>query len=308
MKNDNKQIIVYGGTGYYGRKVVEKLIQKGQSVKVVSRDLTKARKILGDNVEIFQGDVTNRETIVKSLKNVSSIVICLSAMSNKLFRKMKQIELEAVLTIMEEVKKANISRLVYMSGYEMREQLLRDLKIPEFGEIKIEIESKIAQSDFNWTILGASPAFEIFFAFVRKGKMTVPGGGKNAIPSISADDVGEITAQTVMRDDLNGRRIKLTGPEAYSFPEVAKKISEISGEKVKHLTIPLFPINLVSFLLLPINPLVRILYKSLKMLNNFPADLAYNVPKDHRLLRELFDYQPVTLDMEIKRRINGKKL
>lgn len=38
MKNDNKQIIVYGGTGYYGRKVVEKLIQKGQSVKVVSRD------------------------------------------------------------------------------------------------------------------------------------------------------------------------------------------------------------------------------------------------------------------------------
>jgi len=26
MNNNNKQILIYGGTGYYGRKVVEKLI------------------------------------------------------------------------------------------------------------------------------------------------------------------------------------------------------------------------------------------------------------------------------------------
>jgi hypothetical protein len=47
---------------------------------------------------------------------------------------------------------------------------------------------------------------------------------------------------------------------------------------------------------------------SLKLLNNFPVDLAENVPNDHKLLRELFDYEPVTLDMEIKRRIKENKL
>jgi len=308
MNKDNKQIVIYGGTGYYGQKVVEKLIQKGQSVKVVSRNRTKARKIFGDKVEIFQGDVTNYETIVESLKNVSSIVICLSAMSSKLIKKMKQIERDAVLIIMEEAKKADVSRLVYMSGYEMREQLLLDLKIPEFGEIKIEIESRISQSNFNWTILGAAAAFEIFFAFVRNGKMIVPGGGRNAIPSISAEDVGEIAAQTVMRNDLNKRRIRLTSPEAYSFPEVATKISDISEKKIKHVSIPLQMINIVSFLLLPINPFVRFLYKSLKMLNNFPVDLAENVPNDHKLLRDLFDYEPVSLEMEIKHRIKENKL
>lgn len=308
MNKDNKQILVYGGTGYYGQKVVEKLINKGQSVKVVSRNEGKARIILGEKVEIFQADVTDRHAIVESLKNVSSIVICLSAMTSKLIRKIKQIERDAVLTIMDEAKKAGISRLVYMSGYEMREQLLRDLKIPEFGEIKIEIEAKITQSEFNWTILGDAPSFEIFFAFVKNGRMTVPGGGKNAIPCISAEDVGEITAQTVMRDDLNKQRIKLTSPEAYSFPEVAQKISEISGNKVKHLSIPLGLINIVSFLLLPINPFVRFLYKSLKMLNNFPVDLAENVPNDHILLRKLFEYEPVTLEMEIKQRMFENRL
>ena len=308
MTKNKEQILIYGGTGYYGQKVVEKLIHKGQTVIVFTRNKEKARKIFGDKVEIFEGDVTNRETIIESLKNVGSIVICLSAMSGKLIKKMKQIERDAVLIIMEEAEKTNISRLVYMSGYEMREQLLHDLKIPEFGAIKIEIESKISQSDFNWTILGDAPAFEIFFAFIRKGRMAVPGGGKNAIPSISAEDVGEITAQTVIRNDLNKRRIKLTSSKAYSFPDVALKISEISGKKVKHMTIPLLIVNIVSFILLPINPFVRYLYKSLKMLNNFPVDLAENVPNDHKLLRELFDYEPISLETEIEQRIKENRI
>ncbi|MCK5278747.1 MAG: hypothetical protein KAK04_09415, partial [Cyclobacteriaceae bacterium] len=65
---------------------------------------------------------------------------------------------------------------------------------------------------------------------------------------------------------------------------------------------------IVSFLLLPTNPFVRFLYKSLKLLNNFPVDLAENVPNDHKLLRELFDYEPVTLNMEIERRIKEKTI
>ena len=299
----NNQIIVYGGTGFYGRKVVKQLVEKGQSVKVVTRNAEKAKEILGGNVELFQGDVTENGTIKKSMANIGAIVICLSAMSNKLFRKMKEIERDAVLEIMEQAKNANISRLVYMSGYEMRKELLDKLKIPEFGEIKIEIEEKIKQSGFNWTILGGAPAFEIFFAFTNKGRMAVPGGGSNAFPSISAEDVGEITAQIVLRNDLSGRRIKLTGPNAYSFPEVAKLMTEISGKRIKHTTIPFFILNFVSFILLPFSPFVRYLYKSLIMLNNFPQDLADNVPKEHKLLRELFNYEPVSLEMEISKRM-----
>ena len=305
MSTKSNIIIVYGGTGYYGRKLVQRLTQKGEAVRVVSRNRENAVEILGENVDIFQGDVTNHQTIVKSLQNVSTVIICLSAMSNKLIRKMEQIEHDAVITIMAEAKRLNISRLIYMSGYEMREQLLNDLKIPEFGEIKIKIEKQISESDFNWTILGDAPAFEIFFAFIRNGKMAVPGGGLNAIPCISADDVGEITAQAALRDDLNGQRLKLTGPEAFTFPKAAERIASISGKTINHMAIPLLVINIVSFCLLPFAPFVRFLYKSLKMLNNFPSDLADNVPNDHKILRDLFIYKPVTLEMETTKRVNN---
>lgn len=44
------------------------------------------------------------------------------------------------------------------------------------------------------------------------------------------------------------------------------------------------------------------------MLNNFPPDLAKNVPKDHKILRDLFDYEPVTFEMEINKRLKENKL
>lgn len=308
MNDKSQYIVVFGGTGYYGRKVVEKLIQKGQSVRVVSRNSEAAKIILGDKVDIYEGDVTNRSTIIGSLKNAKCIVICLSAMTNKLIRKMKAIERDAVLNIMEEAEKAQISRLIYMSGYEMRAQLLDELNIPEFGAIKIEIESRITQSAFNWTILGDAPAFELFFRLTNKGKMTVPGGGFRPVPTISAEDVGEITAQIAMRNDLGSKRIKLTGPEALSFPEAAKRMSQLTGKKIRHIAIPLFMVNIISIILIPFAPFVRYLYKSLKMLNNFPEDLAVDVPNQHRLLRSLFDYEPVSFDMEIQKRMKENRI
>ncbi len=85
-------------------------------------------------------------------------------------------------------------------------------------------------------------------------------------------------------------------------------MTEISEKRIKHISIPLFLINIVSFILLPFTPFFRYLYKSLKVLNDFPKDLAENVPNENKLLRELFDYKPVTLEMEIKYRIKENLL
>jgi len=302
MKIDEKTIIVFGGTGFYGRKIVQKLLEKNEKVRVLSRNSHYATNILGEDVEIIEGDVTSRDIVIQSLKGVKAILICLSAMSSKLIRRMKQIERDAVLMIMDEAHKANINRLVYVSGYEMRKDVLKQLSIIEFGEIKLEIEQKIRESDFNWTILGGAPTFEIFFAFLRNKKMVVPGGGTKPIPTISPENVGEISAQTILRDDLSGRRFRLTGPEAISFPEATKRISAITNRQIKHIKIPLFLIRIVSIITLPFNPFIRFVYWSLKLLNSFPDDLAKNVPEDFQILIKTFSYTPITFDMEVKKR------
>ena len=44
---NNEKILVLGGTGHYGRHIVKALIKQNQNVRVLSRNVPKAREILG---------------------------------------------------------------------------------------------------------------------------------------------------------------------------------------------------------------------------------------------------------------------
>jgi uncharacterized protein YbjT (DUF2867 family) len=259
---------------------------------------------LGDEPEIIEGDIISRDAVVRTLNGARAIIIAISALTWNSVKQIRQIERDAVLMILDEAQKTGISRVVYLSGYEMRKAFLIQHNMLEFGEIKLEIEATLAQSDFNWTILGEAPSMELFFAFLRNGKMTVPGGGPPAVPTISRDDVGKIAAQTILRNDLSGQRFRVTGPEALSFPEAAARISKITGQPVKFIKIPVLPIRIISMIIKPFNPYLRYIYWSLTLLNNFPPDLAEQVPADHQRLRETFAYKPTTFDMEIQKRFH----
>lgn len=294
-----KSVVVFGGTGLYGQQVVKCLVSMKIPVRVVSRNGSRARQILGEQVEIVEGDVTHRDTIVRGVQDTRAIVIALSAASPGLIRQRKAIEYDAVMAIIEEARANGVDRLVYFSGYELRIDFLKKLKIIDFGRYMIDAENRIRQSEFNWTILGCAPSTDLFFTLLWGNKLPIPGGGKRPFPTISATDVGEIAAQTVVRENLNGQRLRLTGPEAITFPRMADKITRMTGKPVHALTIPLGAVRVGTFLIKPLFPYPRYIYKSLKMLNNFPSDLVDQVPDDHQKLRELFEYQPVTLEDEI---------
>jgi uncharacterized protein YbjT (DUF2867 family) len=53
-----KPILVLGGTGHYGRHVVQSLLERGAPVRVLSRNAGNARKILGEAPEVTEVAVT----------------------------------------------------------------------------------------------------------------------------------------------------------------------------------------------------------------------------------------------------------
>jgi uncharacterized protein YbjT (DUF2867 family) len=301
MRSKETPILVLGGTGHYGRHIVKSLQEKGQQVRVLTRNAANARRILGDEAEIVEGDITSRESVVEALEGVKAVVISVSAFTPKLIRKLELIERDSVLMVLEEAQNAGISRIVYLSGYALRRGLVEELDLA-FGRIKLEIETALAQSDFSWTVLGEAPSMEVFFAVIRGEKMIVPGGGPPALPTVSPVDTGEIAAQTVLREDLGGRRIRVTGPEAISFPEAARRISAVTGKRLEFQKIPLFPLRVASLVTWPFNPYLRHLVGSARLMNRFPQDLAAQVSEDHRWLVDTFSYTPTTLEMETRRR------
>lgn len=306
MPAERQPIAIFGGTGHYGREIARHLVRQGVPARVLSRNTAKARELLGPVVEIVEGDVTSRETARRVLAGSSGVVVSLSAANPGQFRQMKQIERDAVLMILEEMERAGISKLVYISVYDIREELLERLRIRKLAAIKTEVEQRIKESGLAWTILGCPPSYELFFALFRGDKLIVPGGGRRAIACISPEDVGAIAAQVAVSSRWKGRRIRLCGPEAVNFPEVARRISGHAGRKVRVLAVPLQLVHVVSLLAQPFFPFLRFLYYSLKMMNNFPEDLAAKVPEDHAWLLEQFDYEPVSLEEEIGRRVEDE--
>jgi uncharacterized protein YbjT (DUF2867 family) len=298
-----KPILVFGGTGHYGRNIVRRLLDKGEQVRVLSRNAAGAQSVLGAQPEVIEGDITSRSKVISALDGTRAIVIAISAFTWKTIRRRTEIERDSVLRILEEADRTGIARVVCLSGYDVREDFAERLGVLAIAKPMLDVQAALAESRLNWTVLGCPPSMEIFFAMIRGAKMIVPGGGPPALPSISPIDVGTIAAQAVLRDDLGGRRIRLAGPEALSFPEAARRISAVGGREIHFHRIPVTPLKIASVLTRPFNPFLMYLVMALRMLNNFPEELVAQVPTDHQLLLETFDFTPTTLEVEARRRM-----
>lgn len=82
--NENKPIgkkmgvvLVAGATGGVGKRVVQKLIDKGYQVRSLVRDIDKAKANLDKNTELSIGDITKPETLTdEMMANVQAVVCC----------------------------------------------------------------------------------------------------------------------------------------------------------------------------------------------------------------------------------------
>jgi uncharacterized protein YbjT (DUF2867 family) len=305
MNAHDAPILILGGTGHYGRHIVRSLSDRGEPVRVLSRNAVAARRTLGNRTEIVEGDITSRPSVVEAMAGARAIVISVSAFSPKLIRKLRLIERDSVLAALQVAQQMGIRRLVYISVYDIRKDIVEDLDF-EAARYKGEVETALAESELNATVLGAAPSMAIYFSMIRGNTMMVPGGGSAALPTVSAMDVGEIAAQAVLQDDLDGQRIRMVGPEAIPFPEAAERISAVTGMDLRFRSIPLLPLQIAAIVTAPVNPYLKSLLSSIKLMNRFPQDIALRVGQDHQRLLDTFDYTPTTLEMEARRWVQGQ--
>jgi len=301
-----KTVLVLGGTGHYGQHIVRHLAAKGVPVRILTRSATRARGILPATVEVVEGDIESGEAVARAIDGVGCMVVSVSAFDRQQIRRARAVERDAVIAALDEARRAGISRIVYLSVFDIREGRIGRLHV-DYGQIKLEVERYLKSSGFNWTIIGVPPSMEIFFAMTRGNRMVVPGGGPKALPTISPVDLGEIVAQTALRDDLGGRRIRVAGPELLSFPEAARRLSAVYGRTIRFLAIPLVLPRMAWYVTRPLIRLSSTLYfvntilSFVQLLNEFPEEVALGALQDHNDLVRTFDYTPTTLEMEARR-------
>lgn len=70
-------VLVAGATGGVGKRVVQRLLERGYKVRSLVRDIDKARTIINDAVELVAADITKPQTLTPELMaNVQAVVCC----------------------------------------------------------------------------------------------------------------------------------------------------------------------------------------------------------------------------------------
>jgi len=302
------RVLVLGGTGHYGRHIVRSLAAKGVPVRVLTRNVARASGVLPETVELTEGDLESPDSVARALQGIDRVVVAVSAFTRDQIRKMVAVERDAVIAALDQAAAAGVRRVVYLSVFDIQPQKMPRQVHLDSATIKLDVETYLRSSAFNWTVLGAPPSMELFFAMTRGDRMLVPGGGPKSLPTISPVDVGEIAAQAVLRDDLDRQRIRLVGPEPLSFPEAASRLSAVYGRTVRFTAIPLILPKIAWYATWPLARFsapvdyVHQLLGFIQLLNSFPQDVALASVKDHDKLVRIFSYTPTTLEMEARRR------
>lgn len=207
MRTEN--ILVTGGTGKTGRRIVALLEASGHYVRVGSRSAEPAF------------DWHQPEHWPKAFEGMDKIYISYQpdlAVPGAL---------EAIELLVKEAKKASVKKLVLLSGK---------------GEREAELcEQVVIHSGLNHTIVRASwfnQNFSENFLLepILEGTVALPQADVK-IPFVDTNDIAEVVVKTLLDDEHNGQIYQLTGPDVLTFKEAVEVIARESRRTINFIPV-----------------------------------------------------------------------
>jgi len=207
MKTEN--ILVIGGTGKTGRRIVTQLEALGHNVRIGSRS----------NSPSF--DWHHPENWAASVEGMDKIYITYQpdlAVPGAL---------DAIEQLVKISKRAHVKKVVLLSGKGEREAQL--------------CEQVIMYSGLDWTIVRASwfnQNFSENFLLepILDGFVALPQAEAN-IPWVDVNDIAEVAVKALTEDKHNGEIYELTGPRTLTFKEAVAAIAKASNRNITFVPI-----------------------------------------------------------------------
>lgn len=203
-------VLVLGGTGKTGRRIVQRLKAKGVETRIGSRAATPA---------FDWDDASTWDAALEGMKAVYiSYAPDLAVPGAK----------EAVQQFTEAAKRHGVTRLVLLSGR---------------GEEEAEASERIVQeSGLDWTIVRTSWFNQNFsegefIGMVLSGEITLPAGDVPE-PFADADDIADVAVAALTEPGHSGELYEVTGPRLMTFEEIALELSYATGRQIRYIPVP----------------------------------------------------------------------
>jgi uncharacterized protein YbjT (DUF2867 family) len=228
-----KTILVMGGTGTLGAPVSRILKASGFEVRVMTRDLQKARQIFGDTVDLFVGDPTDTDCLEKALEGCSGVHISLPP----------EVEQQVAESAANLAPRRGVERFTYISGATVAQQ---NRWFPMVNG-KFLAEQAIRESGIPYTIFCPTWVMEILPRFVNQGRAAIFGKQPCPYHWVAAEDLARMVASAYELPEARNKRLWIHGPEAIRMQEALQRYCLKFHPEIKQVSsMPFWLVNLLA--------------------------------------------------------------
>ncbi|MCZ6503042.1 MAG: NmrA family NAD(P)-binding protein [Gammaproteobacteria bacterium] len=217
-------ILITGATGRIGRRVVERLVEADQPLRVLVRDEEKAKHLLPAGIDVFAGNLADYGLVQSAVDGTQSVML-LSPVDPK------QVELQG--NVVNAAMATSHPYIVKISGLDTAADSYVDC-----GRWHAETEQQIQSSGLRHTFL--RPLFFMqnlaFLLDSARSKGIIRAGvGDSKIAMVDADDIAEVTTKLLMdKNMLMDQEVTLTTAESVTYHQVASVFTQVLARKVRY--------------------------------------------------------------------------
>jgi uncharacterized protein YbjT (DUF2867 family) len=241
---ETSTILVVGASGFLGNEICRQLRAKNMPVKAMVRATTDPAKIeqltkLG--VQVFQGDILNRETLYKAMQGVKTVISTVSSMPFSYKpgeNDIQRVDEDGMINLIDACKSTEVNHFIYTS---FSKNINLDFPL---RNAKRKIEKYLQRSGLTYTILRPSYFMEVWFSAATgfdalKGIVNICGTGTNPVAYISIKDVAKFAVESISNPSSNNTTLELGGPQNISPLDAVKIFEDALHHKIEVQHIPM---------------------------------------------------------------------
>ncbi|MCK6585422.1 MAG: NAD(P)H-binding protein [Anaerolineales bacterium] len=228
------KILVTGGTGFTGSRLIPLLLKSGFQVRAFVRPTSDRSPLSALEVEWATGDLANTESFSAALRGVDALVNIAS------------LGFGHAESILRSMKAAGVKRGIFISTTAIFTQLNAGSK-----SVRLAAEEAIHTSGLDYTILRPTMIYgskrdRNMWRLIRLLRITpvmpIFGDGESLQQPIFVDDVAQAVLLALKTNDTIGRSYNIAGKEPLTYNQVIDTVASALGKRVWKLHLPYMPI------------------------------------------------------------------
>lgn len=233
-------IVVFGGTGFLGRRVVRHLREHGFSVRVASRHPDRGLVPVDDPaLQSVGADVHDERSVAAALAGAYGVVNAVSLYVEHGSETFHSVHVEAAHRMAVQAHRAGVERLAHISGIGA-DTASRSLYIRKRGEGELAVRAAFSDALLIRPAVMFGPD-DAFLTTILKLLRRLPiypmfGRGLTRLQPAYVEDVGEAITRALSRTDA--ATLECAGPRSYSYEEFLSAVAHEARLKPVLVPVP----------------------------------------------------------------------